>query len=281
MAEQALPSALARRLRGRLPALLALALPVLAGLGYMAAFGAPLAYLVNNALALGFGLGWIALGRLPDNPLSRRVLAIGLILLTVLPLLIGPQVNGIARWIQLGPFVLHTGMLALPLLAVLAASDREDAPFILLGALLVTLLQPDGASAFAITFAAVGLHHVGQDWKIGAVSVVAFFTAIAASLRGELPPQAFVERVLVDAAYAAPLVGLALFATLLAGFLLILFATPLPRAARFALAGTLFGFAICALMSNYPTPLIGFGAAPILGYAFALSDRPRRPELSR
>ena len=258
---------------GRLPALLALAIPVLAGLAWMAWSGAPRTYFALNGAALLPALGWVAFGHLPAGERMRRVLAIALLALLALPLVTGPQINGIARWLPLGPLALNAGMLTLPLLAVLAAADRAYAPPLLLTALFVALLQPDAGAGFAVTFACVGLHHVSEDWRVGLAAIIAFFAAIAAALRGELPAQQFVERVLVDAALASPAAALALFAALLAGFLLILFAVSMPRAERFALAGTLFGFSIMAIMSNYPSPLIGFGAAPILGYALALAPR--------
>jgi hypothetical protein len=257
----------------RLPAVLALAVPVLAGIGWMAWAGAPPAFLAVNAGALAGAMLWLGFGRLPTGPSARRTLAIALIVLFALPLVTGPQVNEIARWLPLGPFPLHAGMLALPLLLVLAAGTGDDAAPLLLAGLFVALLQPDAASAFAITFACVGLHHVGQDWRMGLVAIAGFFTAIAAALRGELAAQPFVERVLVSAALDHPLAAIGLFAALTAGFLLMLFAVPLGRAERFALAGTLFGFSVTAMMSNYPSALIGFGAAPILGYALALSAR--------
>lgn len=43
-------------------------------------------------------------------------------------------------------------------------------------------------------------------------------------------------------------------------------------AQRHALAGTLFGFSLAAVLSNYPSALIGYGAAPIVGFAIALSQ---------
>lgn len=268
--EQAQPPPPFRR---RLPALAALGVPVLAGLVWMGFAGAPRAYLAVNAGALALGLTWIGFGRLPARAGPRRVLAIVLVVLLALPLVTGPEVNGVARWLPLGPFPLHAGMLALPLLAVLAARAGEDAPALLITAVLAALLQPDAASGLALTFACVGLHHVRQDWRVGLVAIVGFFAAIAAALRGELAAEPFVERVLVVLAFDQPLAALALFAALLSGFFLMLFAVDLPRAARFALAGTLFGFSVAALMSNYPSALIGFGAAPILGYALALSAR--------
>ena len=252
--------------------LLALALPVLAGLGWMAWQAAPRSYLAINTGALALGLGWIAFGRLPAGKWRRRILALLLLAVLALPLATGPELSGVARWVPLGPVMLHAGMVALPLLSVLAASDRPYAAPILLTALLLALLQPDAASAFAVTFACVGLHHVTQDWRLGVAAIVGFFAAIAAALRGELPAQPFVERVLVEATAIAPIAALALFATLLAALLLIVFAAPIERGGRYSLAGTLFGFAVTAIMSNYPSPLLGYGAAPILGYALALVD---------
>lgn len=256
-----------------LPRLLALAMPALAGLAYMAAFDAPLAYIMGSAGALAIALLLIALGRLPADPLRRRLLASALLALLALPLLTGPELNGISRWIPLGPVVLHSGMLALPAFAVLAAQEREDGALMLLAALFITLLQPDAAGAFAITFAAVGLHHVTRDWRMGVVAIAGFVAAIVAALRGELPAQPFVERVVVEALDQSALAALGLFGALVVGFLLILFRGRPVAAERFALAGTLFGFGMMALMSNYPSPLIGYGAAPILGYGLALGFR--------
>lgn len=260
----------------RKPALLALAIPALAGVAYQTAFGAPDSYPLIGGITLALGLGWIALARPPVTAASRRILCAVLLAVLALPLLTGPEVNEVRRWLPLGPFTLHAGMLVLPLLLRIAATDEADAPIWLLAALLITLLQPDGASAAAITCGAVGLYHVRPDWKLGAVVAAGFFVIIFASLRGELAPQAFVERVLVGSiAAGGPALALGLFASLVASFLLMLFAVPQSTAERSAIGGTLFGFAIMSMINTYPMPLIGFGAAPILGYALALAPTRR------
>lgn len=263
----------------RLLALLALAIPVCAGAATMAAMRAPLSYPLVNGGALIAGGIWIVFGR---GPRSRPGGWIGMALaiaVLIAPLLVGPHYNGIARWIALGPFTLNTGFIALPALAILAARDPDNAPLALLVALFVVSLQPDGAAGFAITFAAVGLYHVARDWRMGLVCIVAFFAAIAMTLRGELPPQPFVERVLFDATAHSPFIAAGLIGALAACYLLILYKAPLVRVERFALAGTLFGFLAAALMSHYPYPFIGYGASAILGYALALGlVRPRAAE---
>ena len=258
-----------------LPALLGLALPVFAGVLWMGLAGAPTHYLLVNFASLALALAWIALGRMPQRAISRRMLTVALLALLFVPLVTGPfqvAVGGhpVARWLPTGPFSINAGMLVLPSLTVLAARDREYASPILFTALLAASLQPDAALAFAITFAAVGLHHITRNWRIGLVAIVGFFVAMIAAVKGELPPVRFVERVFFDAAETSVLVALLLGAILVASFLALLRCGPQSADQRYALAGALFGFSIAALMSHYPTPLIGYGAAPILGFGLAL-----------
>lgn len=253
-----------------MPAAAALAVPVLAGIAWMVAQGAPAGYAPVDAAALALALIWVIFGRAPTTIAAQRAIVAVLLLLLFVPLATGPALNGVARWLPLGPVTLHAGMLALPALTVLAARDPDYAPPILLAALFAAFLQPDAASGAAVTFAAVGLHHVTRDWKVGAVAVVGFFAVIAMALRGELPPQEFVERVLHDAATQSIPAAVGLGAALAASYLLMLWTAPLERDERFALAGSLFGFIVMAMISHYPFPFIGHGAAPILGYGLAL-----------
>jgi len=262
-------------IRDRVPALLALAIPVLAGALYMVLAGAPSHYPLTNLGALALACLWIAFGRGPHTALSRHLMT-GILLFTLLtPLAVSPEVTSVTgdkvlRWFPLGGISLHTGMLVAPGLCVLAARNRALAAPILLAAIGLVWFQPDAATGFALTFAAVGLHHVTRDWKVGLVAVIGFVASLMMAVRGELPPQPFVERVLVDAADTSIFLSIALGLALAACFALILFAIPFDRAKRFTLAGLLFGFAIMSLMSAYPAPLIGYGAAPILGFGIAL-----------
>lgn len=256
--------------RIRLLACLPLAVPVLAGLAYLAAFRAPPNYILVNAGALLAALLWIALAPPVTGLKPRRAVTIALLALLFLPMLTGPAVSGVTRWIPLGPMTIHAGMLAVPALTALAARDPDYGAPILLIALFAAFLQPDAATGFALTFAAVAVHDVAKDSKIGVTAIIGFFASLVMAVRGELPPQPFVERIFHDLIGASPLAAAALFAALVAGFLLTLWTAPAPRPVRYAIAGSLFGFALMALLSHYPAPLIGYGAAPILGYGLAL-----------
>lgn len=257
-------------MRDRGFAIAALAVPVLAGLGYLFAFGAPRSYLAVNAAALALAALWIALAPRRLEPMMCQVL-IGLaLMLLFLPLLTGPWLGDVARWLPLGPFQLHAGMLVVPTLAVLAGQEPDNAPALLSVALLAAFLQPDMATGAALMLAAVGLYDATRDWKFGVFAIVAFAASLIAAVRGELPAQPFVERVIFLLARSEPFAALGLLVALVASFYLIIGALPGRAASRKALAGSLFGFSFAGLVSNYPSALIGYGAAPILGFGFAL-----------
>ena len=256
-------------------ALAALAVPVLGGVAGLAMLGAPVTYLLTNFAALAIAAAWIAFGHAPERARGRHLVLAVLLAMLFVPLLTGPEQVGIARWLPLGPVTLHAGMLVFPAIATLAAREREHAALILSVALFAAFLQPDAATGFAVVFAAVGLHDVSKDWRVGLVAIVGFFASIVMALRGQLPPAPFVERLLIYSAgdnwMAVTIMSLALGI----GFCLI-FATRLAREQRFALAGALFGFIVTALMAHYPTPLVGYGAAPILGIGLALGLRSKK-----
>ncbi len=241
----------------------------MAGLAWMATQGAPAAYLTINGGALLLA-GAIIFGRLP--PFDRRARLIAgavLLILLALPLLTGPSINGITRWIPLGPFILHAGMLTIPSLLLLAAHEEKLGLPLILAALLVALAQPDFANAFALTGGAIGIYQVRSDWRVGLVVIAGFLIAIAAALQGELPAAPFVERIIIAALHDAPAMAALLALSLGGAVLLMLFDTGLPRIARYPIGMTLVGFVLASMISNYPTPLAGFGAAAIIGYALA------------
>ena len=257
-------------MRGRGIAIAALAVPTLAGLGYLASFGAPAAYVAINGTALATACAWIVLAPRHLQFVMRRLLIAAALAALFAPLLTGPAVSGVARWLPLGPFTLHAGMLLIPALVVLASEEPDWAPAILGIALAAIPLQPDMASGAALMLAAVGLHEATRDWRYGLFAIVAFVAAIGAAMSGELPAQPFVERVHVALAFTHPAVALALLVVLVASFFLILHAPEGSEPARKALAGSLFGFAFAGIVSNYPSPMVGYGAAPILGFGLAL-----------
>lgn len=258
------------RLHQCAPALLALGLPVLAGVVCLIALGAPALNWQVNLAALALACTLVVL--LPPLTARHNRLLAGILLAVLLAAaLIGPEYNGVQRWIGLGPVRLNAGFLAIPALAVLEARMPGRGPHLLSAALIAVLLMPDAGAGAAITFAAVGLHQVTRDWRMGLLVIAGFLLSVWMTLNGELPPAPFVEQITAQYAAFGLVWPAAVLLALALGFVLLLFTLPLEAAARYALAGSLFGFAMMAMMNTYPFPLVAYGAGPILGYGLALA----------
>ena len=185
--------------------------------------------------------------------------------------LLAPGVEGIHRWLFVGPVQVHVGAVVLPLLLVLLGSLRSIwtaiTAFVVLG---VLWLQPDAAQAVAFALgwsASCALTRPrGWYWTV----FVAILLAGAALLRpGSLEPVAHVEGIVTLAAglgvfpVAASLIGLALVPL-----------APVLSPNRPVGAG-LGVYVLCtfiaAAVGNYPVPYLGHGAAPIVGYYLAIA----------
>ncbi len=256
----------------------ALSLPVISGLAYLAAFGAPIAFVLVNAFAQAIGLLWISFGRLPQSRSAHRVLALFLLVLLALPIALGPSLDGVTRWLSIGGVTLHVGMLAVPLLVRLLASDPSFGAWATSLAILIGFAQPDSATVLALASAALGVGVATRNTVFLAVSGLGLAASLGASFNGDLPPQSFVENILTDLWPSYPLVAIALATSLLVSLLLVFRLQSLSKVERFAIGGTLSGFIIAALLGNYPYPLIGYGAAPVLGLGLALATMGNQAE---
>lgn len=251
---------------------LPLAVPALGGLAYLAAFGAPARLLAVNAGALVLALLWAAWGRLPSGPKARlgfAALGAGLLFL---PVLIGPEVGGVSRWLRAGPVLLHSGALLLPLVVVLAGRAERFGPAVLGIATAALAVQPDAAMLAGV--AAAGAVLAAMHRSVGFTMVVLAAAGLAALTlgRGTLEPQVFTEGVLAQVWQSAPLAALVLGALLfLAAPALLLHAAHIPRAEALALTALLVTLGAMACLAPFPFPLIGYGASPILGFGLALS----------
>ncbi|MXO50723.1 hypothetical protein GRI42_05315 [Erythrobacter gaetbuli] len=255
--------------------MLSLAVPAVAGLAYLAASGAPAHYLAINGGGLLLALGWIAFGRVPDSEIAKHVLQAVLLALFALPLFTGPDIEGVRRWLPLGPMSLHAGMLLIPLLVCLCVRDLRYGPWVLGAGLGIALLQPDAASATALALVAAALSWMHRKPLFAAIAALGLAACIIAFGAGDLPPEPLVEHVFADAWAVQPLIALALAAAVFTALVLLLTARTVPHEERVAMAAAMIGFTAMSLIGNYPTPILGYGAAPILGFGLALGAVPR------
>jgi len=274
----------------RVPPWLAASVPVLAGVGIMATQGAAAARWAMQLGALALALVVHLALRGPRVVVPERavpVLASAGVLLVAATLLAGGM-DGVHRWLRLGPVQLHASALVVPaLLVFVARSDPRPVAWQLgLVALqLAHLAQPDAGQATALLAGVIALAIVQRPRPADAAALFALLMITGATwLRPDpLAPVAFVED-MVPRAFAA---GAAVGALALAA-LLLLAAAPFvggragepagARRASWALGGYLAGTIAVAFAGAFPVPLLGFGASPILGVFVALAalERLRR-----
>lgn len=261
---------LAARSDPRLLALFALLSLIATGCGIaaMALSGTPQMRWIPNivAWALGCGLAFAIARTLPSTKTWTGI-ALGALAL-VAATLVGPDQQGVHRWLAAGPLFVNIAALVLP--AALVAMARLGAahrlvPIIatLLAAILA--LQPDASQAFALALA--GFAILVTDKRISAlVTALCLFGIAALSLlrADPLQPVAEVEQIIQLAHAAAPALAWAAVASL-AAIPAILFAMRLDDVAARALALYIAAACVAPIFGWFPVPLVGAGMSFPLG----------------
>ena len=249
-------------------------------LAALSAAGTPRNALIVQGLAAAIALGLaLLLGRFWRRARWRLwVLMAACGLALVLTLMNGVSLEGAKRWVALGPVQLHTASIVLPFATWAFAKgfgDRRVAPIAALIALLL-LYQHDAASslAWALALAAAALVERPRQATPWACVAIAVLGAYAAWVEPDtLPAVPYVEGLLtqaVDANLALGLLAGVLMISLPAPFLAIARVLPERRAEALALAALWTGWIAGNLFGNYPAPVLGYGAAPILAWGLSL-----------
>ena len=258
------------------------------GILYLIAAGAPVRYLVVNAVALVLGLvafrGLAGAGRQSGRFTGFVILALGACLLAT-ALLAGPA-EGATRWLWIGPLSVQVSLVFLPPMIVAFArqSDAIGTAGIAVAALALAL-QPDRAMAGALAFGTAILA-VTKPSRFSLAALLAAAAAFVVTiLRPDaLPAVAYVDQILFTAFDVHMLAG----AAVLLGSLLL----PLPalagwnggvmeRPAHLVFGSVWLACVLAAVLGNYPTPIVGYGGSAILGYLLSLSALPTRVQAAR
>ncbi len=258
---------------------LALLFPCVGGLYYLWAFEAPARLIAVNAGALAAGLAWVLWGRLPSRRDVRLGIAAAAASLLFVPLVTGPEVGGVTRWFPAGPVTLQSGPLLLPLIVVLTARAAKRGPAVLALAVAALAFQPDAAGLAALGLASAALAWLHRSIAFALVAAGAVVLAALTFSAGTLEPQLYTEGVLAHVAakslWQAAMLAILLFVVPLWHMVI---EPQIQRSEAYALAALLTGLGLMAVIA--PFPLIGYGAAPILGFALALGATARRDQLN-
>ena len=175
-------------MQDRVPAFMALGLPILAGLAWMSKAGAQPYILITNATCLVAVLVWIASGRGIVDESRGMFFRVAALALLTLPLLASFDIEGVRRWITLGPVRLHSGGLAVPLLACCVAADGRLVRLSVVAALALAFVQPDAATAAALARLAGGTAFAERDWRMAVMAIAGLIVAYVAAIGDTLPP---------------------------------------------------------------------------------------------
>lgn len=284
--------------------------PLGAGAAVMIAAGAPAGrsgvHLVAGALGV---LVWFAVRalapRFPGGVGARLTAALALVVVATMTATLGSDgIEGVRRWLRVGPLLLHPSALFCPVLLALATRWIRMYPvptlLVLLAAQAIHVAQPDAgqATAFGAATAVLVLGRLSPSGVGPGAAVIALLAAsIGASwIRSDpLAPAPFVEDIVGRAFELGALPGVLALGSLLPLFIAPFLARPaeagaseggvgLTRAAGWVaplrrmvlsdglvLAVYLVGSALVVLAGEFPVPVLGFGASPVLGAFLGLA----------
>jgi len=266
------------RLAGASPLTLG-SLSVLAGAAFLWNVGAIPGMASRNVVSflLGLLLGW-GLHHAAHRRLGAEIL-FGLasaMLLAVL--LVGIELDGVKRWLPLGPVHVQPALILAPLLLALAASreGRHWRAMVLVPVGLIAA-QPDGATAIALaagvaTLMAAASWRSRRGWSQRRVATAAgaFILAILSLIVAGMPtppPVAFVEGT-VEIALLSGAPAMALHIVTIALMLAALLSRHDPTGAALA---AYFGVSVlAAIFMAFPMPVAGAGPSHLIGFGIAI-----------
>jgi hypothetical protein len=213
---------------------------------------------------IAFGLSFLPRGALAAAP--------WLLVAGLAASFLSPPLDGVHRWIDLGPLHLNAAMVLLPMAVVsLAARGSEPWPKWIAAFLSLALLvaQPDASQTTTLAAGMVLVAGASSGRPIVRLSLVAAAALLAGaawSRPDPLQPVPEVEQIIGLAYGWSPVVaGVALLALGVTAATPVLAAPSGVRMAGAALGLCLLVWSIVPFLGAFPVPLVGIGMGPIFG----------------
>ena len=229
------------------------------------------------AFVIAVPIGWAAhhLSFRRHGAAALFVVATGILALI---LAAGIEVDGVRRWLAIGPVTFQPALILAPLLlAVVASREGRHWRVAILLPILLVALQPDAATMLALASGtaalmagASGLSRRGWTGRRTAIAVAAVAVAVIGLLVAGVqtpPPVAFVEGTASIAMISGPMASMLHF---LAIALMIAALLSQTDAAGLALAAYFVTAALVAAFWAFPMPIAGAGPSHLLGFGIAV-----------
>lgn len=244
---------------------------------FMATAGAPDRYVAMHLSSLLLGIAGYALIRRRRSGVGADVLVFAGGLCLLAPVLLGRPLDGVARWLQLGPVMLQPGPLLLPPLMLGFARRPTRLASLGIGlAAFALALQPDRLLA-AVLVAGLASLARRERAALRLLPIALAGLAFALCRTVEVTAAPFVDAVVTMAFGMHPGLGLVMGCglALLLGPALVASVGPAPHASLRLFAVVWLPIVLAALCGLHPAPLIGFGGSAVVGYFLSLALLPR------
>jgi cell division protein FtsW (lipid II flippase) len=253
---------------------------VVGGCVAMAQSGVAPASWLRTIVAWAVGAGLAAL--LARYGETRRVSS-GVVVLTtgaLIATLFARDVEGIHRWLDIGPLHINAAALFLPAMIIALAAIGIARPMAVVSASIaatVLLLQPDASqlTSFAIAASILLLRsNVTTRWKAFALVVAVVFAVAGWTRPDTLQPVAEVEQIFTMCFAVSPFLalvaGLALAAAAAAPLVFSSSTADRARDGAIALSAYLLSVSIAPFFGWFPVPLVGLGMSFPVGFWLGL-----------
>lgn len=255
---------------------------VVAGVAYMAIASAPARYLGVNVGASIIGLSTLAL--LDRTAASGQrwmgAVSIAMAIAMLATALFGSEVDGAARWVNLGGVAIQPSMILMPVMLVTFSQIRSVlATVSIIAAAIAMAMQPDRAMAGMLVFCLAALAVMRSDRHVCvalAASIASFATTLVRP--DTLPAVPYVDQIL----YSSFDIHIAAGVAVLGGMAMLLvpaivgWSRDVDNRTIYCSFGTVwFAAIIAAALGNYPTPIVGYGGSAIIGYVLSLLSLPK------
>lgn len=227
---------------------------------------------IRNLAAWAIG-GLVAWGLSFAPPVALRI-ALWSAPVALAASFLSPALDGVHRWIDIGPLHLNAAMVFLPPAVIALAADERQGLWAWLAPVLCLALlstQPDASQATtlaAVLVLVAGARAPRLVWRMALVLSTGLAAGFAWLRPDPLQPVPGVELIIGLAFALTPLAGVAAVAALAATAAVPVLASWRTHAARLpglALGLCLLMWSVMPFLGAFPVPLVGIGMSPIVG----------------
>lgn len=186
--------------------------------------------------------------------------------------LMGTEVEGVKRWLDLGFLNINAAMLVLPALLSILNRAKHPHPFILSAAFVLSF-QPDLSQLTALSIAVLPLlwqEKVKRLWTIGSVAALGLLVGRALITPTMLQPVLHCEGIFELLGKVSPWIKAVGCISLMAIPVYFLYLFLHQRKIHLLSLAVYYAVSMLFIFSGeYPVPFVGFGLSPIAGYYLA------------